>query len=142
MANIVEVREMSDEKLREKIEDAREELFNLRFQKAFAQLDNHARLKKVRREIAQFESVLNMRKLAVETAAAEPAIAGAIANTNWQANAHFDYVESGWMVVFTDDNGDELASALVDLNKKRTRSRADRMVKSQPKLVKSFEIVE
>ncbi|MEJ2751222.1 MAG: 50S ribosomal protein L29, partial [Chloroflexota bacterium] len=47
MANIVEIREMSDDKLTQKIEDAREELFNLRFQKAFAQLDNHARLKKV-----------------------------------------------------------------------------------------------
>ena len=35
MANIVEVREMSDDKLAEKIEDAREELFNLRFPEGF-----------------------------------------------------------------------------------------------------------
>jgi large subunit ribosomal protein L29 len=142
MANIVEVREMSDEKLQEKIEDAREELFNLRFQKAFAQLDNHAQLKKVRREIAQLESVLNMRKLAVEAAAAEPAIADAIAGQNWQANAHFDYHESGWQVVFRNDSGDDLASAVVDLNKKRPQSRIDRMAKNQPRLVTGFEIVE
>jgi large subunit ribosomal protein L29 len=142
MANIVEVREMSDEKLEEKIEDGREELFNLRFQKAFAQLDNHAQLKKVRREIAQYESVLNMRKLAVETAAKVPAIAKAIADKNWQANAHFDYQDSGWQVVFRNENGDKLASALVDLNKKRPRSRAERAEKGQPQLVTSFEIVE
>lgn len=142
MANIVEVREMSDEKLEEKIEDAREELFNLRFQKAFAQLDNHARLKTVRREIAQFESVLSMRKLAVEAAAEEPAIAEAIAEENWQANAHYDYQDSGWQVAFRNENGDKLASALVDLNKKRFHSRADRAEKGQPQLVTSYEIVE
>ena len=142
MANIVEVRGMSDEKLQEKIENAREELFNLRFQKAFAQLDNHARLKKVRREIGQLESVLKMRMLAVETAAAEPAIAEVLADKNWQANAHFDYPDSAWKVVFNNDNGDELATALVDLNKRRPQSRADRKVKRQPQLVTSIEIVE
>ena len=142
MANIVEVREMSDDKLEEKIEDAREELFNLRFQQAFAQLDNHARLKTVRREIAQFESVLSMRKLAIETAAIEPAIAAVLVDENWQASAHFDYEDSGWQVVFNNEKGDKLASALVDLNKKCTRSRADRAQKGQPQLVTSYEIVE
>ena len=142
MANIVEVREMSDDKLEEKIEDAREELFNLRFQQAFAQLDNHARLKTVRREIAQFESVLSMRKLAADTAAQEPAVAAAIADENWQAVTHFDYEESGWQVVFRNENGDKLASVLVDLNKKRPRTRADRAQKGQPQLVTSYEIVE
>ena len=141
MANIVEVREMSDEKLEEKIEEAREELFNLRFQKAFAQLDNHARLKTVRREIAQLESVLSMRRLAVQVAAQEPAIAETIANVSWQANSHFDYEESGWQVVFKNEKGDKLATALVDLNKKQPRSRAEREKKGQPHLVTSYEIV-
>ena len=142
MANIVEVREMSDDKLEEKIEDAREELFNLRFQKAFAQLDNHARLKIVRREIAQLESVLSMRRLAIQVAAEEPAIAETIVSVNWQANSHFDYEESGWQVVFKNENGDTLATALVDLNKKQPRSRADRAKKGQPHLVTDYEIVE
>lgn len=142
MANIVEVREMSDDKLAEKIEDAREELFNLRFQKAFAQLDNHARLKTVRREIAQLESALSMRRLAIQVAAKEPAIAETIASVNWQANSHFDYEESGWQVVFKNENGDTLATALVDLNKKQPRSRADRAKKGQPHLVTGYEIVE
>ena len=114
----------------------------MRFQQAFAQLDNHARLKTVRREIAQFESVLGMRKLAVEVAAAEPAIAQAITGVNWQANAHFDYQDSGWQVVFRNEDGNKLASALVDLNKKRPRSRAERAKKGQPQFVTSIDIVE
>lgn len=142
MANIVEVREMSDDKLADKIEDAREELFNLRFRQAYAQLDNHARLKIVRREIAQLESVLNNRRLAVQTAADEPAISAALAEENWQANAHFDYADSGWQVAFTDENGDKLATALVDLNKKRAASRGERERKGQPQLVTNYEIVE
>lgn len=142
MANIVEVREMSDDKLEEKIEDAREELFNLRFQQAFAQLDNHARLRTVRRQIAQYESVLAMRELAVETAATEPAIAASLAGKAWQGAAHYDYEESGWQVIFKDEDGDKLASALVNLNKKRPDSRAERAQKGQPQLVTSYEIVE
>ncbi len=141
MANIVELREMSDDKLREKIEDAREELFNLRFQKAYAQLDNHARMKTVRREIAQFESVLNMRELAIEIAAEEPAIAAVLDGEEWQSGAHFDYEESAWRVTFRNRDGDDLATALVDLNKKRNRSRANRAKKDQPQLVISYDIV-
>ncbi|MFN2106129.1 MAG: 50S ribosomal protein L29 [Candidatus Promineifilaceae bacterium] len=141
MANIVEIREMSDDKLTQKIEDAREELFNLRFQKAFAQLDNHARLKKVRREIAQFESVLNMRKLAVDVAANEPAIAAVLEGEEWQSGAHFDYEESAWQVVFRSKDGQDLATAVVDLNKKRSRSREQREKKGQPQLVTSYDIV-
>ncbi|MFN2142039.1 MAG: 50S ribosomal protein L29 [Candidatus Promineifilaceae bacterium] len=141
MANIVEIREMSDDKLTQKIEDAREELFNLRFQKAFAQLDNHARLKKVRREIAQFESVLNMRKLAVDVAANEPAIAAVLEGEEWQSGAHFDYEESAWQVVFRSKDGQDLATAVVDLNKKRSRSREQREKKGQPQLVTSYDVV-
>ena len=36
MLNIVELREMSDDRLEEMVENAREEMFNLRFQKASA----------------------------------------------------------------------------------------------------------
>ncbi len=41
---------------------SREEMFNLRFQQATAQLENHSRVKIVRREIAQIETVLHMRQ--------------------------------------------------------------------------------
>lgn len=138
MANIVELREMSDSKLEEMLENAREEMFNLRFQKATAQLDNTARLRTVRREIAQLESVLHMRQLAVDTAVANPDIAAALAEEHWRANVHFVYEESAWQVEFSDEEGNELASALVDLNRKRSKSRRQRDL--QPELVKSYAI--
>ena len=121
MANIVELREMSNDKLEEMLENAREEMFNLRFQKAAARLDNTARLRTVRREIAQVHSVLHMRELAVETAVSQPQVASAIKDQNWQSTAHFDYEDSAWQVGFTDSSGNNLASTLVNLNKKKTR---------------------
>ena len=75
MASIVELNQMSNDKLEKTLEEAREELFNLRFQKASARLENTARLRQVRREVAQVETVLHQRQLAADVAAAEPAIA-------------------------------------------------------------------
>ena len=57
MASIVELNQMSNDKLEKTLEEAREELFNLRFQVASARLENTARLKQVRREVAQVETV-------------------------------------------------------------------------------------
>jgi large subunit ribosomal protein L29 len=140
MANIVELRERSDDKLLQMLENAREEMFNLRFQKATAQLDNHARVKIVRREVAQIESVLHMRKLAIQTAASEPEIAARLANQLWNANAHFVYEESAWQVAFLDEDGDEIASALVNLNKKRSKGRRGRR-NNPPQLVESYKVI-
>lgn len=142
MASIVELREMSDDKLQEKIENAREEQFNLRFQKAIAQLDNHARLRVVRRELAQFETVLHMRQLAAEAALAEPAIAAALAGKKYKSNTRYVYEDSGWQVSFVDDEGSELASALVNLNKKRSGTRRQRERKQEPQLVVSYTVAE
>ena len=136
MANIVELRGMNDEKLEELLENAREEMFNLRFQKASASLENVARIRIVRREIGQLQTVLNMRRLAVEAAAAEPEIAEALAGTLWQANARFVYEDSTWRVDFQDEDENELATAFVDLNKKRP----SRKQKTAPRLVTSYEI--
>lgn len=123
MANIVELREMSDAKLEEMLENSREEMFNLRFQRASAQLEDYSRIKAVRREIAQLETVLNMRQLAIETAVADPTVAAALAGEEWQGSANYSYEESGWQVTFANGSGKELATALVNLNKKRPHSR-------------------
>ena len=141
MANIVEVREMSNDKLDKLLENAREEMFNLRFQQATAQLDNYARVKIVRREIAQIETVLHMRQLAVDTAAKEPAIAAALSGKEWRANAHFDYEDSAWQVEFSDQDDNDVASALVNLNKKHSQSRKSRAPKKPVQLVVSYEVV-
>ena len=58
-----ELRELTDDELTEKLREAKEELFNLRFQMATGQLDNNRRLRTVRREIARIYTVLNEREL-------------------------------------------------------------------------------
>jgi large subunit ribosomal protein L29 len=121
MANIVELREMSDEKLEEMLENTREELFNLRFQHASARLDDLSRLRNVRREIAQLETVLRMRELAIDTAAELPEIIPVLEDKNWRAQASFSYEDSAWRVDFLDDDNEELITTFVNLNQKRRR---------------------
>ncbi len=60
-----ELRALDAEGLEEKLRDAKEELFNLRFQNATGQLDNTARLKAVRREIARIYTVIRERELGI-----------------------------------------------------------------------------
>ena len=126
MANIVELRNMSSEDILELLEDAREEMFNLRFQKAQGSLENIARLKQVRREIAQFNELLSKRSWSVEEAKSDPSIAEAIEGKSWSATSSYRYEEGVWMVSFVDENGDQLAIVDVDLNKKRRRTRRSR----------------
>ncbi len=58
-----ELREMTDEELTTKVREAKEELFNLRFQMATGQLANNRRLRTVRQEIARVYTVLREREL-------------------------------------------------------------------------------
>lgn len=48
-----ELRDLTEEQLTDRLREAREELFNLRFQYATRQLTNTARIKEVRRDIAR-----------------------------------------------------------------------------------------
>ena len=59
---------MEDEKLQEELKSAKEELFNLRFQSATGQLENHGRLKAVKRDIARIYTILRERELGIRTA--------------------------------------------------------------------------
>ena len=56
--NASELRELSYEELAEKLAEAKEESFNLRFQFATNQLENTARLGQVRREVARIATVM------------------------------------------------------------------------------------
>lgn len=58
-----EIREFSDEELAKKLEDGRAELFNLRFQMATSQLDNTARVKQVKKDIARIMTEMRAREL-------------------------------------------------------------------------------
>ena len=59
-----ELRDLSDEELREKLRELQEELFNLRFQLATGQIENVSRIRAVRRDIARLKTVQRQRALA------------------------------------------------------------------------------
>lgn len=59
---------MEDERLVDELRKAKEELFNLRFQSATGQLENHGRLKAVKRDIARIYTILRERELGIRTA--------------------------------------------------------------------------
>ena len=60
-----ELRSSSPEELTSKLAEAKEELFNLRFQSATGQLESHGRLRAVRKEIARIYTVLRERELGI-----------------------------------------------------------------------------
>ena len=61
----VDLRKHEDERLVEELRQAKEELFNLRFQSATGQLDNHGRLRAVRRDIARIYTIMRERELGI-----------------------------------------------------------------------------
>jgi large subunit ribosomal protein L29 len=63
---IVEMRDLPDEELVERLESSKEELFNLRFQLATGQLDNPMRIKQVRHDVARILTVLRERTIDLE----------------------------------------------------------------------------
>jgi large subunit ribosomal protein L29 len=63
-----ELRELSEEDLQARLREAKEELFNLRFQMATGQLDNNRRLRTVRRDIAKIYTILRERELGLSVA--------------------------------------------------------------------------
>lgn len=58
-----EIRSLTTAEIGQKLDDAYEELFNLRFQRATGQLKNTARKAQLRREIARLKTVLREREL-------------------------------------------------------------------------------
>ena len=58
-----ELRELNSEELTTRLREAKEELFNLRFQMATGQLTNNRRLRTVKRDIARIYTVIREREL-------------------------------------------------------------------------------
>jgi len=69
MANSLnaQLRVSTEEELSAKLAEAKEELFNLRFQGATGQLESHGRLRAVRKEIARIYTVMRERELGIIT---------------------------------------------------------------------------
>jgi len=66
-----ELRGLLDDELVTKLREAKEELFNLRFQSATGQLDNNKRLNTVKKDIARIYTVMRERELGLSS---EPAV--------------------------------------------------------------------
>jgi len=60
-----QLRELAADDLATKLREAKEELFNLRFQSATGQLENHGRLRSVKRDIARLYTVMRERELGI-----------------------------------------------------------------------------
>ncbi|WP_140008192.1 50S ribosomal protein L29 [Nocardioides plantarum] len=63
-----ELDEFNDIDLESKLREAKEELFNLRFQAATGQLESHGRLRTVKKDIARIYTVVRERELGIRTA--------------------------------------------------------------------------
>ncbi len=62
-----ELDELTNTDLEEKLREAKEELFNLRFQSATGQLESHGRLRSVKKDIARIYTVVRERELGIRT---------------------------------------------------------------------------
>jgi large subunit ribosomal protein L29 len=61
VAGVGDLRSLTEIELRQKLQEARQELFNLRFRLSTKQLEDTSRLRTVRKQIARFETVLSER---------------------------------------------------------------------------------
>ena len=62
-SEITKIREMNETELTKRLQDLKEELFNLRFQHAINQLENPMRLKAVKKEIAIIKTIIRENEL-------------------------------------------------------------------------------
>jgi large subunit ribosomal protein L29 len=68
-----ELRELGDAELLEKLREGKEELFNLRFQQATGQLENHGRMRAVKKDIARIYTLMTERELGIDASIEEGA---------------------------------------------------------------------
>lgn len=59
-----EIRELTDEEIKNEISQKQEELFRLRFRSATQQLDNPSLIKSLRRDVARMRTILRQRETA------------------------------------------------------------------------------
>ena len=67
-STVSELRELHGDELNTRLREAKEELFNLRFQMATGQLDNNRRLRTVKHDIARIYTILRERELGLSVA--------------------------------------------------------------------------
>jgi large subunit ribosomal protein L29 len=65
---IKETRELTEQELRTKRRDIKQELFHLRMQQQAGQLEKSSQIRSLRRDVARIESVFSQRRIAAATA--------------------------------------------------------------------------
>jgi large subunit ribosomal protein L29 len=63
MPTAKELRELPESELEQRLDEVKEELFNLRFQNATGQLDNYKRLGALKKDVARIRTILRQREL-------------------------------------------------------------------------------
>jgi large subunit ribosomal protein L29 len=58
-----QIRELSPDEMKRKVEELKQELFNLRFQHAIGQLESPQKLKQTKRDVARVSTILRQREL-------------------------------------------------------------------------------
>ena len=61
---VSELRELGHDEVERKLEETKEELFNLRFQNATGQLDNYKRIRELKRDVARIKGLLREQEIA------------------------------------------------------------------------------
>ena len=75
MAKKESLADLGDTDLLERLSDAKEELFNLRFQLVTGQLENHARVGRVKKEVARVLTEMRAREIDAEAVALDEEVA-------------------------------------------------------------------
>src|SRR3954471_9769953 len=88
-----QLRGLDDTKLADELKKAKEELFNLRFQSATGQLDNHGRLRAVKKDIARIYTEMRERELGIGSAPAAPKAPEKVEKSSAKADKKADEAE-------------------------------------------------
>jgi hypothetical protein len=132
MASIVELNQMSNDKLEKTLEEGARRDVQPALSDRLGSAGEYGPAAPGASRVAQVETVLHQRQLATDAAVAEPAIAERLNGKEWQANARYVYEDSAWQVEFNDKGGKKLATAWVNLNKKRPHGRRQAKSKANP----------
>ena len=91
-----QLRGLDDTKLADELKKAKEELFNLRFQSATGQLDNHGRLRAVKKDIARIYTEMRERELGIGSAPAAPQVEEKAEKKSAKADKKADKAEKAY----------------------------------------------
>jgi large subunit ribosomal protein L29 len=63
-----EIRELTEGELRQRLQDTQKELFNLRVQQSYGQLEKSSRIRELRRDVARINTIISRRRQESKTA--------------------------------------------------------------------------